>query len=90
MFLILDIPMGRFAFAAQESLSNFLSGIFLLMDQDIKEGGLIEIDGDGCRIEKIGLRTTKLYHRPSHNILVIPNNKMSREIVVNLVERAKP
>ncbi|MEE9236240.1 MAG: mechanosensitive ion channel domain-containing protein [Thermoplasmata archaeon] len=90
MFLILDIPMGRFAFAAQESLSNFLSGIFLLMDQGIKEGDLIEINGDRCRIEKIGLRTTKLCNRSSHKILVIPNNKMSREIVVNLVERAQP
>jgi small-conductance mechanosensitive channel len=73
------------AFAAQESLSNFFSGIFLLMDPDINEGDLIEIDGDRATIEKIGLRTTRLYHRPSHKILVIPNNKMSREMVVNLV-----
>ncbi|MEE9600267.1 MAG: mechanosensitive ion channel family protein [Thermoplasmata archaeon] len=73
------------AFAAQESLSNFFSGIFLLMDPDINEGDLIEINGDRAIIEKIGLRTTRLYHRPSHKILVIPNNKMSREMVVNLV-----
>ncbi len=73
------------AFAAQESLSNFFSGIFLLLDRDIKEGDLVEIDGDRCRIEKIGLRTTKLYHRPSHKILVVPNNKLSRDMVVNLV-----
>lgn len=73
------------AFAAQESLSNFFSGIFLLMDPDINEGDLIEINGDRARIEKIGLRTTRLYHRPSHKILVIPNNKMSRDMVVNLV-----
>ncbi len=73
------------AFAAQESLSNFFSGIFLLMDPDINEGDLIEINGDRAVIEKIGLRTTRLYHRPSHKILVIPNNKMSREMVVNLI-----
>ncbi|MEE9600230.1 MAG: mechanosensitive ion channel family protein [Thermoplasmata archaeon] len=74
------------AFAAQESLSNFFSGIFLLMDRPFKEGDLIEINGDRCRIEKIGLRTTRLYHRPSHKILVIPNNKMAREMIVNLVQ----
>ncbi|MCJ2532085.1 MAG: mechanosensitive ion channel family protein [Candidatus Thermoplasmatota archaeon] len=73
------------AFAAQDSLSNFFSGIFLIADRDINEGDLIEINGDRCRIEKIGLRTTKLYHRPSHKILVIPNSKMSKEMVVNLV-----
>lgn len=60
------------------------------MDQDIKEGGLVEIDGDRCRIEKIGLCTTKLRNRPSHKILVIPNNKISKEMVINLVERAHP
>ncbi|MEE9236809.1 MAG: mechanosensitive ion channel family protein [Thermoplasmata archaeon] len=74
------------AFAAQESLSNFFSGIFLLMDRPFKEGDLIEINGDRCRIEKIGLRTTRLYHRPSHKMLVIPNNKMARDVIVNLVE----
>ncbi|MFQ5838549.1 MAG: mechanosensitive ion channel family protein [Thermoplasmata archaeon] len=74
------------AFAAQESLSNFFSGVFLLLDRPFKEGDLVEIDGDRCRIERIGLRTTRLYHRPSHKILVVPNNKMARDMIVNLVE----
>lgn len=74
------------AFAAQESLSNFFSGLFLLLDRPFKEGDLIEIDGKRCRIERIGLRSTKLYHRSSHKMLVIPNNKLSRDIVVNIVE----
>lgn len=75
------------AFAAQESLSNFFSGIFLMLDQPFKEGDLVEIDGDRARVEKIGIRSTILYHRPSHKLLVVPNNKMAGDVVVNL---AKP
>jgi small-conductance mechanosensitive channel len=74
------------AFAAQESLSNFFSGMFLLLDQPFKEGDLIEIDGKRCRIERIGLRSTTLYHRSAHKMLVIPNNKLARDVVVNIVE----
>lgn len=74
------------AFAAQESLSNFFSGMFLLLDQPFKQGDLIEIDGKRCRIERIGLRSTTLYHRSAHKILVIPNNKLARDVVVNIVE----
>ncbi len=74
------------AFAAQESLSNLFSGVFLMLDRPFKQGDLVEINGDRCRIEKIGLRSTTLYHRPSHKILVIPNNKMAREMIINLVE----
>ncbi len=74
------------AFAAQESLSNFFSGVFLMLDRPFKKGDLVEIDGDRCRIERIGLRSTTLYHRPSHKLLVIPNNKLAREMIVNMVE----
>lgn len=74
------------AFAAQESLSNFFSGMFLMLDRPFKEGDLVEINGDRCRIERIGLRSTTLYHRPSHKLLVIPNNKMAREMIVNMAE----
>lgn len=74
------------AFAAQESLSNFFSGMFLLLDRPFTEGDLIEINGKRCRIERIGLRSTTLYHRSAHKMLVIPNNKLARDVVVNIVE----
>lgn len=74
------------AFAAQESLSNFFSGMFLLLDRPFKEGDLIEIDGKRCRIEKIGLRSTKLYHRSAAKMIVVPNNKLARDMIYNIVE----
>lgn len=74
------------AFAAQDSLSNFFSGILLMLDRPFKEGDLVEIDGDRARVEKIGIRSTILYHRPSHKLLVIPNSKMAGDVIVNLVQ----
>lgn len=74
------------AFAAQETLSNFFSGVFLMLDRPFKVGDLVEINGDRCRIEKVGIRSTTLYHRPSHKLLVIPNKRMAGEMIVNLVE----
>ncbi|MCJ2531736.1 MAG: mechanosensitive ion channel family protein [Candidatus Thermoplasmatota archaeon] len=74
------------AFAARESISNFFNGIFLMVDRPFKEGDLIEIDGDRCRVIKIGLRSTVVYNRPTSKLLVIPNNKMAGETIVNLVE----
>ncbi len=74
------------AFAAQESLSNFFSGMFLLLDRPFVEGDLIEIGGKRCRIEKIGLRSTTLYHRSAHKTLVVPNNQLARETIINIVE----
>ncbi len=74
------------AFAAQESLSNFFSGMFLLLDRPFVEGDLIEVNGKRCRIEKIGLRSTTLYHRSAHKTLVVPNNQLARETIVNIVE----
>ncbi|MFQ5910969.1 MAG: mechanosensitive ion channel family protein, partial [Thermoplasmata archaeon] len=70
------------AFAAQESLSNFFSGMFLLLDRPFMEGDLIEINGKRCRIEKVGLRSTTLYHRSAHKTLVVPNNKLARETII--------
>ncbi|MFQ5920053.1 MAG: mechanosensitive ion channel family protein, partial [Thermoplasmata archaeon] len=74
------------AFAARESISNFFNGIFLMVDRPFKEGDLIEIDGERCRVEKIGIRSTVVYNRPSSKLLVIPNNKIASDTIINLVE----
>ncbi|MFQ5986273.1 MAG: mechanosensitive ion channel family protein [Thermoplasmata archaeon] len=74
------------AFAARESISNFFNGIFLMIDRPFKEGDLIEINGERSRVEKIGIRSTVVYNRPSSKLLVIPNNKIAGDTIVNLVE----
>lgn len=73
------------AFAAQDTLSNFISGMFLLTDRPFKIGDLVLMDnGDYCRVEHIGMRSTKLYNTFDHDMIIIPNNKIANEKVVNL------
>jgi small-conductance mechanosensitive channel len=74
------------AFAMQDTLANFFAGIFLLTDRPFIVGDTILIDGDYCRVEKIGLRTTWLYNRFDHDIVVFPNNKIANSMIVNLTE----
>lgn len=72
------------AFAAQETLSNFFSGIFLLLDRPFKEMDIIVLaDGDWCEVRKIGLRTTRLFRFSDASIVSIPNNKLANEKIAN-------
>ncbi|MHB8604787.1 MAG: mechanosensitive ion channel family protein [Thermoplasmatota archaeon] len=73
------------AFAAQDTLSNFFSGIFLLLDQPFAEGDDIMIEtGEICRVDRIGLRSTRLYHHQNHERIVLPNNQLASKRIVNL------
>lgn len=73
------------AFAAQDTLSNFFSGIFLLVDRPFVEGEDVQVEtGEICRVEHIGLRSTRLYHYKNHEIIVLPNNQLASRKVVNL------
>ena len=74
------------AFAMQDTLANFFSGIFILTDRPFKVGDTILIDGDYCRVEKIGLRTTWLYNRFDHDIVIFPNKEIASNKIVNLTE----
>ncbi len=78
------------AFAAQDTLSNFFSGIFLMLDQPFKEGDDIILDsGEVCEVTRIGLRTTDLYHRANHETIVVPNNMLATNRTINLLKPDK-
>ncbi|HLE95913.1 MAG TPA: mechanosensitive ion channel family protein [Candidatus Thermoplasmatota archaeon] len=73
------------AFAAQDTLSNFFSGVFLLLDRPFVEGEDVQIEtGEVARVEHVGLRSTRLYHYRNHEIIVLPNNQLATRRVVNL------
>ena len=75
------------AFAAQDALSNFFSGIFMLLDRPFVEGDFVQIpSGELCRVEKIGIRSTRLYDVFQNNYVVLPNNKLVNDKIVNLTE----
>jgi small-conductance mechanosensitive channel len=74
-------------FAARSTLSNFFAGIFLMLDRPFKPGDLIVIGtGEVCRVAWVGLRSTKLYHVSSHQMITLPNNMLAEEKVVNITQ----
>lgn len=75
------------AFAAQDALSNFFSGMALLLDRPFAEGDYIQItSGELCRVEKIGIRSCRLYDVFQNNHIVLPNNKLVNDKITNLTE----
>lgn len=75
------------AFAAQDALSNFFSGIALLLDRPFTEGDYITLStGELCRVDKIGVRSCRLYDVFQNDYIVLPNNKLVNDKIVNMNE----
>jgi MscS family membrane protein len=73
------------SFAAQDTLSNFFSGMFLLIDRPFTEGDEIRLETDDvCRVDHIGLRSTRLFHFRHDQEMVVPNNELATKRVVNM------
>ena len=75
------------AFAAQDTLSNFFSGIHLLLDRPFKINDLIFLEsGEYCRVENVGMRSTKLYSIFDHELIILPNNTVANQKIINIVK----
>ncbi|MEF8834685.1 MAG: mechanosensitive ion channel family protein [Candidatus Thermoplasmatota archaeon] len=75
------------AFAAQDTLSNFFSGIHLLLDRPFTIGDVLELEsGEYCRVENVGMRSTKLYNIRDHEMIILPNNSIANQKIKNLAE----
>ena len=73
------------AFAAQDTLSNFFSGIFLLLDRPFAEGDMIILsDGDWTEVRRIGLRTTRLYRYSDASVITLPNNNLVNDKITRV------
>ncbi len=72
------------AFAAQDTISNFFSGIFLLTDRPFAEGDIIIMDdGDWVEVRRIGMRTTRLFRFKDASIVTLPNNRLVNDKIAN-------
>jgi len=69
-------------FGLQKVVSNFVSGIILLLDRSIRPGDVIEIGGTYGRITNLGARYTSIVTRDGTEFL-IPNEQFISEQVVN-------
>jgi small-conductance mechanosensitive channel len=78
------------ALALQPTLSNFLSGTYVISDAVIRKGDYIQLDsGQEGTVEEIGWRTTKIRHWQG-NIIVLPNSKLSDAIVTDFERPESP
>ena len=59
--------------ALQTLFQDIISGIFILVDQTVHVGDIIEIDGKVGRVEEIKLRTTRAV-TIGNKVLIIPNH----------------
>lgn len=79
------------AFAAQDTLSNFFSGVFLLLDRPFAEGDMIILsDGDWCEVRRIGLRTCRLYRFTDATMISLPNNKLVNDKIIRVSNVSDP
>lgn len=62
-------------FAARDSLSNVISGLFIYWDRPFVIHDLVEVGGKFGRVERITLRSTRVV-TPDGKMLAIPNSEM--------------
>jgi small-conductance mechanosensitive channel len=71
------------ALALQDTLSNFFSGVYIVVDKPVRPGDFIRVDPsyEGY-VETIGWRSTHL-RTLGNNLVIIPNATLSKAIITN-------
>lgn len=75
-------------FAAKDTLSNIIAGIFIIIDRPFIVGDRIEVwnapknTATWGDVIDIGLRTTKI-RTTDHIVIIIPNSEISRRDIIN-------
>jgi len=71
--------------ALQTFIQDIISGIFIIADQAVHVGDIIQIDGQIGKVENIKLRTTRAVTR-DNKVLIIPNHMFLTKILYNWTE----
>jgi small conductance mechanosensitive channel len=73
---IIGVAIG---FGAQSLIKDFISGIFIILENQYRVGDSVELDGASGTVEQISVRTTIL-RDPSGNVHYIPNGMVAHSI----------
>jgi len=74
--------------ALQTLFQDIISGIFILIDQSVHIGDIIELDGKVGRVEEIKLRTTRAV-TVENKVIIIPNHLYLTNSLYNWTENGK-
>jgi len=74
------------AFAMQDTLSNYFSGLHLMLDKPFDIGDTIEMNGEFMTVLRIGMRSTRLYNIFDHEIEIVPNNLLANQMISNVTK----
>ncbi len=69
-------------FAAKDTLSNVVAGIFIFWDRPFYIGDLVEIEGEYGEVQNITLRTTRIV-TPDGRLVSIPNQKIAENKIIS-------
>ena len=69
-------------FAMQTVAQNFVSGIILLIEQSIRPGDVLRVEGELVRVEEMGIRSTVVRTRDG-DALIVPNTSLAGTAVRN-------
>lgn len=70
------------AFALQDSLSNFASGLMILIFRPFDVGDVVDAGGVSGQVESMNLISTTI-KTFDNKTMVVPNNKISGEVITN-------
>ena len=71
------------AFALQNSLSNFASGILMLIYRPFDIGDVINVAGALGKVESMNLLSTQL-RTPDNQLVIVPNNSVWGDVIINV------
>lgn len=71
------------AFALQNSLSNFASGILMLLYRPFDIGEVVKVAGTLGSVESMNLLSTQL-RTPDNQLVIVPNNSVWGDVIVNV------
>ncbi len=71
------------AFALQNSLSNFASGILMLVYRPFDTGDVINVAGTLGKVESMNLLSTQL-RTPDNQLVIVPNNSVWGDVITNI------